>query len=232
MTLTKANARTLIQHYLDDTGGVRWSSSGSPSPLDLALGLIYDDLWGELLEIAPFMRSITDTITSSDIDSTKGTIDLSEAGALLTQRLFRIQEVLRDGRPFGQLDPKDALWDDADSALVSTTDYRWWLKEEELWLSPVDTSTTVYIKYAPFPAAFTGLAETAAIDWPSGHEQAFILKAAATLMAKGNMEENGMLFGLGERAWKRTLSHVKRYGIGPLSLRAGSGRRQDWGDID
>jgi len=221
--LTQLQAKTLIQQYIEDPNAVHWSDSGTPSNLELACDLAYDELWGEILEIDPWLLSLTETITSL---TSPGYIDLDSD---LTNRFYRLQQLVRDDQPYSKADPKDVTFDVGQSELIVAKNYRYWFVGDYLYLSPLSTTEDVDITYSFYPDRFSGLADGTAITWPEGHESAFIYNMAIRLMAKGGQEDSGqMLPYLADQAWKRLLSAVKRRAVGPLVVRAHD-QPQDWG---
>src|SRR5438445_10276366 len=104
-TLTKANSRIMIQQMLDDPSAKRWS----PTNLDTLTGLILDNLWSDILDAAPYYNSNYQQINLPL--HVPGYIDLRLAadGGDLNQRLYRLQQVIADGRHYFAKDPRDFL---------------------------------------------------------------------------------------------------------------------------
>lgn len=224
--LTKANARTLVRQWLDDPDGQFWSNTN----LDLLISLVLDDLWSELLQVAPGWRSTLDTIATGSI-SAPGFIDLSSSGPL-TARFYRIQSVTRDGREYGEIDPRDVVIEDSAVVVNTSASRSYFVRGEELWLFPLDDSTEeVELRYSGFPASFDGLAEAASVVFPDGYESAYVLEAAGRAMLKGDRENGERLLGMARRSFERALARVSATAAGPATPWLASAP-ESWGSID
>src|SRR5258708_25627496 len=53
MPLTKAQVRTAVRQMIDDPSAKRWSDPN----LDQLIELVLDDLYGEILDMAPYINS-------------------------------------------------------------------------------------------------------------------------------------------------------------------------------
>jgi hypothetical protein len=216
--MTKDNATTLIQQFMDDSG-IRWSSTGSPSNLDLALDGLYDSFWAEIMVDAPYIRSTREVIAVASV-AAPGYLDTSEAGGLLTERLFRVQKLYRNAREYSPELPSEFVIDQTgNSLLVGSTD-RYFFMGDELWMTPFDSSSEdVDLRYSHFPTAWNSIATGGtAIEWPDGHELAFVTRAAAALMAKGSVESVSELERLADRLWQSMMAAVKRKYPGPQTI--------------
>lgn len=211
--LTKAQVRTLVREYLDDPSSQRWSDVS----LDLAIQLVLDDLWGDILDAAPYLTSQYQQIASLH---SPGYIDLrlTSQGGDLSQRFYRLQQLVADGKHFFAKDQRDYLLT-ASTNTNDTTTVRGDVEQrgsyqflgDQLWVHPLgDVGTFVEIRYSFKPTAFTQLTNGSSVPFPEGHEHSLILLSAAHAMIKGNVEEAGQLFKAGEDARQRLLNAIKR----------------------
>jgi hypothetical protein len=224
MILTKTQARTLVQQWLDDPSAQFWSEAN----LDLLISLVLDDLWAEVLEANPRYLSVLDTLLSADLDS-PGYVDLSGDGPL-TERFFRIQSVTRDAREYVPVSPQNIVIE-ADTVIVSEASPRsYYLQGQQLWLFPLDASASIEVRYSYLPADFNGLGASASVVWRDGFESAYILEAAGRAMLKGDRENGERLLGMGRAVHRRLLSTISREYPGPdmpyMSVRPGA-----WGSV-
>lgn len=227
MTITRGNARILIRQWIDDPNAARWDATN----IDLAMNVIYDDGWAEILEYNPWFTSARNVITTANITS-PGFIDISVAGNLLTNgRFYRMQKVLRGDREYSYDDPREFVIDQADSELFSGGPFRYWFIADQLWMSPLDDSgETVDLRYSFLPTTWGSLAnDSTNILWPDGHEKALIYRAAVELMAKGSAEDTTELARKEQRAWSQLRSYLKRRHPGPIVMKA-FGSSLDFGD--
>lgn len=215
MALTKAQLRTMVRQYLDDPNGKRWTDTN----LDLAIQFVLDDLWGDLLDQAPYLTTQYQQITSLH---TPGYIDLrlTMFSGDLTQRFYRLQQCIADGRHYFAKDPRDYLMT-ASSATGDVTTiradtgveqrYSYQFLGDQLWLHPLGQVTTfVELRYSFKPVAFTQMTNGFPVPFPEGHEHAIVLLSAAHAMAKGNAEESKPLYDLGAVAKDKMLNAVRR----------------------
>lgn len=223
--MTQDQARTLIQQFMDDSG-IRWSSTGSPSNLDLAIDGLYDSFWAEILVDVPYIRSTYEVIAGSSTTS-PGYLDTTEAGALLAERLFRVQKLFRNDREYSPDLPNEFVVDQAGATLDVGSQDRYFFMGDQMWMTPFDTSADIALRYSHYPTAWNSIATGAtAIEWPDGHELAFVTRAAAALMAKGSTESVSELERLASRLWESMMAAVKRKYPGPQTIQGHGTARQ------
>ena len=201
--LTKAQARTLVREWLDDPAGKRWSDSR----LDLAKQLAIDDLWTDILDlqgnITSQLHNITTTVSPGYID-----LRLTTHGGQLTQRFYRVQNVVRDERVYRNCDPREFVIQS--NGAVVAPDFTYFVQGDLLWLFPLDTETDVELRYSFKPTPYTSLTDGMYVPFPDGNESAYVLAASALTMAKGNIEDAGQLFSLANQAKDRLLASIRR----------------------
>lgn len=219
MSLTKAQYRSMVRQYLDDPNAKRWSDGF----IDLAIQLVADDLWTDLLDQNPWLTSQLQTISTLH---SPGFIDLRLAsmGGDLTQRFYRIQFVKgiadagsQAARMYYPKDPRDYLLTGGDQGVIVATRFTYEIKGDQLWLYSSDMQfgpAPVDIRYSFKPTPFTGLADGTPYPFPEGGEAALVMAAAAHTMAKGNAEEAAQLINLADRALVKLLASVRRQWLG------------------
>lgn len=220
--LTKAQARTLVQQWIDDPSGVRWPASS----LDLVVEQTLDDLWTDVLDTAPMLTSKLDTITLT----APGYVDarLVADGGQLSERLYRIQDIVRDGRAYRETDARDVLLSNSAEVVPTSTYARY---GDQFWLLPLSTSSTVEFRYSFKPTRFSLLSEAAYVPFPEGHESAYVFEAAARALDKGTAEDSTALSRRAAIAYQRLLSGVTRNSRGPLVPYSSSSDALDWGGV-
>lgn len=212
--LTKAQYRTMVRQYLDDPNGKRWGDVS----LDLAIQLVLDDLWTDMLDQAPYLTSQLQTISTL---VSPGYIDLRLIinGGQLAQRFYRIQSIKSAERIYYPKDPRDYLTTAGENAVLVGSAYTYEIKGDFVWLysnSSSFGSAPVDIRYSFKPVAFTGLADGNNVPFPEGSEMALVLSAAANTMAKGNTEDAVQLMALAEKARQRLLDAIRRQWHGSM----------------
>src|SRR5258705_1244023 len=212
--LTKAQYRTMTRQYLDDPVAKRWSDPN----LDLAIQLVLDDLWGDMLDIAPYLTSQYQQIPLPL--HIPGYIDLRLTinGGDLTQRFYRLQQLIAHGRHYFAKDPRDYLL----TASTNTGDtstvkadveqrFSYQFLGDQLWLHPLGNVTTfTEMRYSFKPIAFTQMTDGTNVPFPEGHEHPVMLLSASHAMAKGNAEEAGQLYAMGNDARQRMINAIRR----------------------
>lgn len=211
---TRSAIDGLVAQWLDDPSNVRWSAAN----LKAVISMVYDQLWGEMLEIATWLLSYTDAVTSL---TSPGYINTASGGDL-TYRLFRIQKITRDGREYTEARPAQVSIDFAGGTEISAPDYTYSHIGDKLYLFPFDTTTDVDVTYSYLPPEYEDLGDAVEITWPQGHDLALVLEAAAFALVKGAAEDPTPLLLMAERAKNRMMSAIKRRRIGPLSVHGDS----------
>jgi len=217
--LTKAQYRSMVRQYLDDPNAKRWTDSF----IDIAIQLVMDDIWTDMLDQAPFLTSQLQTISTLH---SPGFIDLRLAtnGGDLSQRFYRIQLVKAPATPGTQQariyypkDPRDYLLGSGDTSVIVATRFTYEIKGDQLWLYSSDLEfgpAPIDIRYSFKPPAFTSWADGSLIPWPEGGESAAVYAAAAHTMAKGNAEEAAQLMLIADKAKDRMLASIRRQYLG------------------
>lgn len=206
--LTKAQYRSMVRQYLDDPNAKRWSDTF----IDLAIQMVADDLWTDMLDQAPYLTSQLHTISAL---VSPGYIDLrlTTNGGQLTQRFYRIQGVKSNGRMYYPKDPRDYLTTAGETGVLVAAAYTYEIKGDQLWLYNNNTAfgdAPVDLRYSFKPTPFTALTDGMNVPFPEGAESALVLAAAGHTMAKGNAEEATQLMVLADRARERMLASIRR----------------------
>jgi len=216
MALTKAQYRTAIREAIDDPNGKRWNNTN----LDQLTEFVHDDLWGEILDMAPYIVSQYQQIPLPL--HAPGFIDLrtTDFGGDLTQRFYRLQQLIADGRQYFAKDPRDYLMvasqltNDVTTIQASTgveQRFSFQFLGNQVWLHPLGNVTTfVEIRYNFKPVAYTSLTDGFQVSMPEGSHKALIYLTAADAMAKGNAEDAQQIKMIGLEAKQRLLDSVRR----------------------
>ena len=177
--LTRLQARTLIQELIDDTAAKLWSAAN----LDILAEAALDELWGELLDQWPWLRS---TESAGLTPTAPGFIDVSTA---LT-RFYRLQSVGTATGGYYLADPKDIAL--VNGVVLNAPDNSFAFYGSQLYLFPLSVAaSSVFVRYCNRPTAFTALATDATVvDWPEGYHLAYIYDAAARALEKGDREKS------------------------------------------
>lgn len=205
---TRSAIDGLVAEMIDDPDNQRWSAAN----LKAIISMVYDQLWGEMLEIASWLLSTTESETSL---TSPGYLDVGNGGDL-SNRLFRIQKVVRDDKEYTKAQPTSVSIDSANSEIIYAPDYTYFFFGSHLYLFPLDTTTDVDVTYSYYPPEYEDLGDAAEITWPQGHDLALVLEAAATLLIRGGAEDPSGILALAERAKQRMFSAIKRRELGPL----------------
>jgi hypothetical protein len=169
---------------------------------------------------------------------TPGYIDLRLTinGGDLTQRFYRLQQLVADGRHYFAKDPRDYLL----TASTNTGDtstvkadveqrFSYQFLGDQLWLHPLGSvSTFVEMRYSFKPISFTQLTDGQNVPFPEGSEHCAMLLAAADTMIKGNAEEAGQMFSVGEAARQRMINSIKRQYHG-MTIPFTPSNQTEWG---
>lgn len=194
MALTKAEFRTAVREVLYDPDGKFWTDSN----LDRRIELVLDSLYGEMLDVAPYFNSQYQQFQTLN---TPGYLDLrlSTYGGNLTQRIYRIQQVVADGRQYFPKDPRDFLmfastYTNDTSTLRADTGieqrFSYQLLGSQMWMHPLGQQTTfTEFRYSYKPTRFTQLTNGYIVSLPEGSELAAIDLCAGSAMTKGNRED-------------------------------------------
>lgn len=224
--LTKAQYRTMTRQYLDDPDAKRWTDGN----IDLAIQLVIDDLWTDMLDQSGYLTTQLHVITAL---TSPGYIDLrlTTNGGQLTQRFYRVQSVKNAAVTFYPSDPRDTFYGTQDDTVVAGSPASYTVRGDQLWLSDTSTSfatAPIDFRYSFKPTPFTALTDGTGVPFPEGGESAAVLAAAASTMAKGNAEDARQLFVMAEQSRIRLLASIRRQYHGMMVPWA-TGSGQEWG---
>lgn len=206
--LNKLEVRTLVRNLIDDPAGKLWPNG----PLDLLAEGSLDELWGELLDQFPWLRSDE---SAALVPLAPGYIDIP------TQlvRFYRVQHVIRGNVEYSPVAQRDVLT--VGSLSIEATDQTYTLFGGQLHLFPYDPTTPVYIRYSSLPTAFTDLTPgpnpgseeddaISFIEWPDGHHMAYIYDIASKAIEKGDREESIKLKGRADTSLFRLMAYLRK----------------------
>lgn len=227
MALTKSQVRSQVRQLIDDPNAKRWGDYA----LDSLIEGVHDDLYGDMLDTAPYFNTAYQQI-SIPLRS-PGYIDLRQTlyGGDLTQRFYRLQQCIADGRQYGSKDPRDYLMTAASQTNDLTTitasqgveqRFTYQFLGNQLWLHPLGGVTTfVELRYNFRPVAFTSLTNGYIVDMPEGSYRALINLSAADAMPKGAAEDAEVFRSMGEEARQKLLNSIRRQTHGPMTMFTG-----------
>lgn len=216
MALTKAAIRTAVRQMIDDPQSKRWSDGN----LDQSISMVLDDIWGDLLDVAPYINSQYQQIGLPL--HAPGYIDLrlTDFGGDLIQRFYRLQQCIADGRQYFTKDPRDYLMVASSQTNDVTTikadtgveqRYSMQFLGNQLWLHPLGQVTTfVELRYNYKPIEFTKMTDGLTISLPEGNDNCVIMLAAAQALTKGNAEEAQQFFTMGNQAKDKMMNSIRR----------------------
>lgn len=208
----------LVQQLLDDTAGKLWATSN----IQLVMSGVVDELWGELLDSWPYLRS-TESLGLSL--NAPGYVDTD---AQLV-RFHRLQSLVRDSRTYVQADPRDVVI--ANNEQIVAPDRTYAFYGNQLHVFPYESTPVVYVRYTSLPTAVTDLASDAtAIVWPDGYHMAYIYETAARCMEKGDREKSDTFTARAQQVMTRLKAKLRKQSTGPIMpFTLDSGR--DWGGV-
>lgn len=192
--LTKGEAREIVRELVDDPSGERWGDR----VLDVYIGTVLDDLWSQLLTMAPYSNWAVATPPVVD-----GVADLDE----LPERFFRILQVKSDGRVLHPVTAKSA---DLDSR--STYSLR--------GLSLMAAVEEVEVAYSYLPQRYSDLEQDAMVEWPDGMETAYLHEVAGRMLTKGGAEDPSVHLQIASRSLQQTMALVQRRYPAPITIEA------------
>lgn len=216
MPLTKAQVRSAVRQMIDDPSAKRWSDAN----LDQSITFVLDDLWGDLLDCAPYINSQYQQIPLPL--HPPGFIDLrlTDFGGDLINRFYRLQQCIADGRHYFCKDPRDYLMvASANTGDVTTIQASTGVEQrfsfqflgEQLWLHPLGNVTTfVELRYNFKPIEFTKMTDGLPIALPEGNDNCLIMLSAAQALTKGNAEEAQQFFQMGSQAKDKMINSIRR----------------------
>lgn len=206
---------------IDDPSAKRWSDGN----LDQVITFVLDDLWGDILDIAPYMLSQYQQIGLPL--HAPGYIDLrlTDYGGDLINRFYKLQQLIADGRHYFCKDPRDYLMvastqtGDVSTIRASTgveQRFSFQFLGDQIWLHPLGNVTTfVEIRYNYKPIEFTRMTDGLPISLPEGNDNCLIMLASAQALTKGNVEEASQFMNLGLQAKEKMMNSIRRQYHGP-----------------
>lgn len=227
MALTKSQVRSQIRQLADDPNAKRWSDPA----LDVLIEGVHDDLYGDILDAAPYFNTQYQQI-GLPLHS-PGYIDLRLGiyGGDLSQRFYRLQQCIADGRHYFGKDPRDYLMvaksqtgDISTIAADSGVEQRFSFQflGNQLWLHPLGNVTTfVELRYNYKPTAFSSLTNGSIVDMPEGSYRALINLSAAEALPKGNAEDATQFRSMGNEAKQSMLNAIRRQQHGATQIYTG-----------
>lgn len=213
--LTKTEGLALVRDLIDDPQLQRWPDAR----LEVLVTVTLDDLWADLLSVAPWSRSRLETPTTT----AAGLYDLGS----LADRLWRIQSVVRDGTSYGPVDPRHLAIEDGE--LLAGPHYTWAKLGTELWLFPLEEEA-FELRYSSRPATFRSLAGGANVEWPDGHESVWVHECAGRALLKGAAEDPAGHLQIAAYGMQRLKAALARDYPGPNTVLSTSNPR-DWGAV-
>ena len=218
MTLTKLQARTLVQQLIDDSAAKLWSAAN----LDILTEAVLDEMWAaDLLDHWPYLRS---TESGGLTPTAPGYIDTDVA---LT-RFYRLQQITRNSIAYAPADQKDSIV--SNSLELSTEKRTYTFYGNQLHLFPYELTPAVFVRYSSRPPTFTSLNDTDAVIWPDGHHLAYIYAIAARAMEKGDREQSERFEKRAETSLLKLKSTLRKQHVGP-TMPWMPDTAQDWGGV-
>lgn len=206
-----------VRQLIDDPNSKRWGDAA----LAALIEGVHDDLYSDMLDQAPYFNSQYQQI-SLPLHA-PGYIDLRQTiyAGDLTQRFYRLQQCIADGRHYFAKDPRDFLMTAEAPLTGGVADIRantgveqrftFQFLGNQLWLHPLGQVTTlVELRYNYKPQAFTSLTNGYIVDMPEGSYRALINLAAAEGLQKGNAEDATNFRTMGEDARQKLLNSIRR----------------------
>lgn len=227
MALTKAQVRSQIRQLIDDPNAKRWNDDA----LDALIEGVHDDLYGDMLDTAPYFNTAYQQISLPL--RAPGYVDLRQTfyGGDLTQRFYRLQQCIADGRQYYAKDPRDYLMTAsvpdgnitsirADQGVEQRFTYQF--LGNQLWLHPLGALTTfVELRYSFKPVSFTSLTNGYIVDMPEGSYRALVNLCAADAMPKGAAEDAAVFRSMGEESRQKLLNSIRRQSHGATQIYTG-----------
>ena len=208
--MVKHDMRKMIRDNLDDPKGARWSDE----IVDLFTGATLDSMWNELFQIDPYLTNQVDTLTSL---TSPGYIDKRKTSTGdLSQRLYRIKSVIRNGREITESNARNFVLEN--NVLMAGQTPAYFHLGDRIYITPLNTVDDVEVSYSFRPAAFVDLGDNQDVVWPDGYDLAPIYETTGRLLAKGAAEDNQGYLVLADGEFGRLKAGVQRKSIGPIMI--------------
>lgn len=204
---TKAEATALMRDMLDDPNAVRWSTT----QLANFTTAVLDSLWRRILQVRPEYLVATQTVA---VDAT-GIIDLSEGGDLTSGRIHGIRSIVRDNQEYEETSWRNVVLEGGEAVVYPSQ--TWAKLGDSLYLFPLEAGN-VDIRYSYLPPRFNSLASGASVQWPEGHELAYILRVPGLLLLKGVVEDSSMLMAEARQAFREMLETLPKQSPGATQM--------------
>lgn len=201
--LTKLAARTLIQQLADDPVAKFWSTANIDTLAEAAL----DELWGDLLEQFPWLRSVESAALTP---SSPGFVNLDTA----LVRFYRLQNVVRGGTRYDSADARDVLV--SNNVVVQASQLTYTTLGNQLHLFPYSLSADVFIRYSSRPTNFTALTDSDPVTWPDGYHLAYCYDIASRMMEKGDRKNSTILGKRSEASLYRLKAYLRKQELGGI----------------
>lgn len=178
--------RSDVIDYMDAQDSERWDSSPR-GVVDRRISSVFDSLWRDILNAAPYYRVGTRTPTS-DVNGRYLFSDLEVNAGDLTQRLYRVIGVAIDGFTYKGPESFKLM---SPQALYGNGDQRVWYEEgTNLVALPIQASKiadAVWVNWMPQrPDQLED--DNSSVDFPADHEEVLIGYSAARLLTKAGAE--------------------------------------------
>ena len=160
--MVKHDMRKMIRDNLDDPKEARWSNE----IVDLFTGATLDSMWNELFQIDPYLTNQVDTLTSL---TSPGYIDKRKTSTGdLTQRLYRIKSIIRNGREITESNARNFVLEN--NVLMAGQTPAYFHLGDRIYITPLNTVDDVEVSYSFRPAAFVDLDDTTDVVWPDVYD--------------------------------------------------------------
>jgi len=200
--VTKEQVRDFVRNLIDDPNAKRWTDT----LLDMLIGMVYDELWSDILDAAPWYNSKLETLSVNS----PGYINVASD---LDNRFHKVQKLTRAEKEYTFVDQRDVVLQD--SKELSAPHFTYTLLGDELYVFPLQPTPDVKLRYSFKPTTFGSLQDSDAVVFPEGHESALLYEAASRALLKGAAEDGSSLLAIARDAKARMLKEIKRRYPGP-----------------
>lgn len=199
---------------MDAVNAGRWSATAG-GEVDLRISSVYDRIWRRMLNANRFYRVSARTPTSDVITGKYLMSDLSIPSGDSAQRLYRVLQVIVDGRVLSQAQLTEWVF-----AAEQSTGYVWYQEGQNLTALPLQVNKradAIWVNWLPQrPSALSS--DEVVVDFPDGYEEVLIVLSAARLLMKGGAETGAArdLRTEIEEDYQELLQDVARVSTNPL----------------